>query len=120
MKITLKPVRHGTPLILEKSGDVLNVNGVAYDFSALPDGATYPRVEQANGDDVIASDGSAVLNLPFPFAGDITREGGELHVILCLPHDSSAPEETKFPAPITVTVDGPITLPPHSIEDFAV
>lgn len=100
-EITLSPVRSDTALALSKSGGVLTINGEAFDLSGVPDGATLPRAAMAC--DWLAS--------------DIERIGGALHLTLILPHGASAPQSTLHPQPITVTTDGPITLPAHSIEE---
>ena len=100
MKIIFSPIRFDTPLDLERNGDVLTINGEVFDFSAIPPGATLPR-------DAIASDW---------FAGDVERDdAGSLTIRLLLPHGANAPEETCFPAPLEVTVDGPVALPPYEV-----
>lgn len=101
MKITLTPTRWDDALSLSKSGDTLTINGEAYDMSGIPDGATLPR-EAVNCDWL---------------ASDIKRVGGTIHLTMILPHGASAPQETLYPQPITITADGPITLPAHSIEE---
>ena len=96
MKIPLSPVRRDDRLTLSKSGDVLTINGEAFDLTGLPDGATLPR-------SAISSEW---------FAGDVTRdEAGELTVPLILPHGANAPEATRFPAPLQNVADGPVILP---------
>lgn len=97
MHIFLSPMRADQPLSLSRAGDVLTINGEAFDFSALPEGGTLPRT-------AIACDW---------IAGDVTRTtGGVLTVPLILPHGPDAPQETLFPEPITLTGDGPVNLPP--------
>lgn len=98
MHITLYPVRMDETLTLSISGDSLTLNGEDLDLSTIPEGATLPR--------------SAVEGCPW-LAGDISRIDGELHLALVMPHGARAPEETRFPAPLTVTTDGPVTLPPY-------
>ena len=44
-------------------------------------------------------------------AGQPVQEGGVWQVTLILPHGPDAPEAVRYPAPITVTGDGPVTLP---------
>ena len=96
MNIIYSPVRLDTQLELSKSGDTLTLNGEAFDFTDLPNGATLPR-------SAITSDW---------FAGDVTRdEAGVLTVPVILPHGANAPEETRFPAPLENVVDGPVALP---------
>ena len=99
MKITLTPVNMAAHLTLERAGDVLTINGTAYDFGALPDGATLPR---------------AAVDCQW-LASDVERAGGALHLTLTLPHGPNAPPETRFPAPVIDPHDGPVALPPHDI-----
>jgi hypothetical protein len=103
MHITLTPVRLDTPLTLHRNGDVLTINGVTYDFGPLPEGAILPR---------------AAVDCDW-LASDVERIGGVLHLTLILPHGAHAPEVARHPAPITLTGDGPVTLPPHDIEEPA-
>ena len=104
MELKLTSQRRDTPLELIRSGDTLTINGEAFDFSELPGGATLPL-------EAIQSDW---------FAGDVHRIDGVLHVTLTLPHGANAPEETRFPAPMTLTGDGPVDLPPYEIEEETV
>jgi hypothetical protein len=101
MQITFSPMRRDGPLELSRSGDTLLVNGEAFDFSPLPEGATLPRA-------AIASD---------LFAGPVERADGTLSLTLVLPHGARAPQETLFPAPLTLTGDGPVSLPPFDTEE---
>ena len=108
MKLTFTPMRRDDQLVLSKSGDTLTINGETFDLSGITEGATLPR-------DAVACDW---------LASDIDRVGGALHLtlilILILPHGDHAPQETLFPQPVTITTDGPVNLPPHSIaEDIA-
>lgn len=96
--ITLSPQRRDDMLTATVAGDVLVLNGVSLDFGALASGETLPRAEA--GSDWIASD-------------IVRSESGEIAVTLILPHGPDAPEETRFPEPITMTADGPVPLPPH-------
>lgn len=100
MQITLSPARRDTPLTLSRTGDALTLNGEVFDFTPLPEGATLPR---------------AAINSDW-FAGPVARLGGTLHLTLLLPHGASAPQETLFPAPLTLTGNGPVTLPPYDTE----
>jgi hypothetical protein len=100
MQITLSPARRDARLDLSRNGDTLTINGEAFDFSPLPEGATLPA-------EAIASDW---------FAGPVERVDGELHLTLVLPHGADAPQETLFPAPLTLTGDGPVTLPSYEKE----
>lgn len=95
MHISFSPMRRDDTLTVIKSGDALTINGEAYDFSPLPDGAT-----------ILAGE------IPCEWiVNDVERIDGEIHLTLILPHGPNPPEEIAFPEPITVTEDGPITLP---------
>lgn len=85
------------PLNLRKQGDTLTVNGVDYDLSVIPDGATLPNAEDATG--------------CWYFTGSIERIDGELHLTLKFPVADDAPYEQRFPEPIYVTDDGEVQLP---------
>lgn len=100
MQITLSPVRRDAPLTLSRVGDTLTINGDVFDFTPLPDGATLPP-------EAIDSDW---------FVGPVERVDGVLHLTLTLPHGVNAPQETLFPAPLTLTGNGPVTLPPYELE----
>jgi hypothetical protein len=95
MHISFSPMRCDDELTVIKSGDALTINGVTYDFSPLPDGGTLPR--EAVDCEWLAS--------------DVERIDGEIHLTLILPHGPTPPPGVAFPEPITVTDDGPITLP---------
>ena len=99
MHIKLSPMRHDTPLSLERAGDLLTFNGETVDFAQLPEGATLPQ--EAIGCEWVRS--------------DVTRIDGELHLTLRLPHGPNAPHETRFPVPIIDPPDGPVALPVYSI-----
>jgi hypothetical protein len=100
MQITFSPTRRDTPMALSRSGDTLTINGEVFDFSPLPEGATLPP-------EAIASDW---------FAGPVERVDGALRLTLVLPHGANAPEETRFPAPVAMTGDGPVPMPPYEME----
>lgn len=109
MIITLSPIRSDAALTLIRQGDTLILNGVAYDFGPLPEGATLPR-------EAIACDW---------LASDVTRINGTIRLTLILPHGPiplAAPPEARVvthPEPIFVTTDGPIPLPSYSPEEAA-
>ncbi len=95
MQINFSPVRQDTRLKLERQGETLYINGTAYDFSELAEGAT----QQPDGPE------SAV------FAAPVRRCEGGLVVTLVLPHGPNAPQETLFPDTLHVRDDGPIAVP---------
>ncbi|MCQ4302210.1 hypothetical protein NAV11_20030 [Pseudomonas songnenensis] len=100
MHITLSPVRLDETLAPTLSGDVLALNGQAFDFSSLPEGGTLPA-------DAIASDW---------IVGPVSRIDGELHLTLRLPHGPNPSRAVAFPEPIRVTGDGPIALPTDEVQ----
>lgn len=95
MNITLSPIRTDELLTVTRAGDVLSINGQAFDFGPLPDGATLP-VE--------------AIDSPW-FAGAVSRVNGVLHLTLRLPHGANPSPAVAFPEPVTVTADGPVPLP---------
>lgn len=97
MTIKLSPQRRDDQLTASKQGYSLTINGVEYDFTDLPDGATLPR--EAIDCEYITS--------------DVERIDGEIHLTLLLPHGPYAPQETRFPQPLTNPTDGPLPLPPY-------
>ena len=97
MIVSFSPARIANRLTLDRAGDTLTINGEAFDFSGVPDGAILPR-------GAIQSEW---------IVGDVTRTGGVLHMPLIWPHGANAPEATRFPAPITMTGNEPVTLPPY-------
>jgi hypothetical protein len=84
-----------TTLPVSKLGDVLTINGEAFDFSQLPEGATLPAGAIGSGH----------------FEGPVGRINGELHLTLRLPHGPNPSQAVAFPQPITVTQDGPVEMP---------
>lgn len=95
MIISLSPVRMDETLTASITGDVLTLNGEAFDFTQLPEGATLPA-------EAIASDW---------ITGPVSRIDGDLHLTLRLPHGPNPSEAVSFPRPMVVMVDGEIDLP---------
>ncbi|RVK95630.1 hypothetical protein CN150_14635 [Sinorhizobium meliloti] len=95
MIIDLSPQRRDDVLEVTKAGDALTIDGVAFDFSALPDGATIPAGE-----------------VPCEWlVGPVERIAGELHLTLILPHGPSPSQAVAFPRPLIDPPDGVIGLP---------
>lgn len=86
MKISFSPVRRDGDLVLSRSGDVLTINGEAFDFSGIPDGATLPR-------DAVECDW---------LASDVERIDGNLQLTLIKPHGAKATHDDLFPQPVTL------------------
>ena len=101
MHLIFTPMRHDVRLTLSRQGDVLTINGEAFDFTALPEGASLPG-------DAIRSDW---------IAGEVSRKEGRLHIPLILPHGANAPGTTRHPEPITLNDDGPVDLPAYDTEE---
>jgi hypothetical protein len=96
MIINLTPMRRDDRPEVHRAGDVLTVDGVAYDFGPLPEGAVLPR-------SAVACDW---------LASDVTRAGGVIRLTLLLPYSHpDAPAAVRFPKPITLMDDGPVALP---------
>jgi len=102
INISLSPQFSDLDLTLEKQGDILTINGDALDFSALPEGGEYPPE---------AIDNEFVV-------GGVNRVDGTVHIAILLPYSNpDAPLSVTFPKPITVTADGPVTLPEGRIAE---
>ena len=95
MIIYFSPVRDDESMTASVAGEVLTVNGKAFNFTQLPDGATLPA-------EAIDSE---------HFVGPVERINGEVHLTLRLPHGANPPQHVAFPQPIHVTEDGPVVLP---------
>lgn len=95
MKIQFSPMRRDDRLELHRSGDVLTINGEAFDFGPLADGATLPR---------------AAVTCDW-LVSDVERIDGDIHLTLILPHGSCAPDQTLFPHMQVIAGDGPVALP---------
>ena len=95
MELSFSPIRSDAPLRLERQGDVLVVNGIAHDFTPLPDGGILPRAAVAG--DWLAS--------------DVTRQDGRIRLTVLLPHGPDPGAAQGFPAPLRLDHDGPVALP---------
>ena len=95
MKINLSPQRRDDTLTITKQGDVLTINGTAYDFTDLPDGGTLP---------------ADAVDCEYVF-GSVDRVDGEIELTLLLPHGPNATEAARFPEPIIDPADGEVELP---------
>lgn len=106
MQITLSPVRMDETLAASMVGDVLLLNGQAFDFTQLPEGATLPA-------EAISSHW---------IVGPVKRIDGEIHLTLILPHGPNPSPAVAFPEPIRVTKAGAVKLPfdaPQPAEEIA-
>jgi len=95
MTINLSPQRRDDTLSVTKSGDVLTINGTAYDFTQVPDGGLLPR---------------DAVECPW-LASNVERVNGELVLTLLLPHGANASEARRFHAPLIDVPDGEVEFP---------
>lgn len=95
MNIILTPQVRSDSLALSKSGDILTINGDAFDFSFIGDGDILPR-------DAVECE---------LLVSDVTRTDGEITLSLILPIRSAASDSAKFPEPILNAPDGDIEVP---------
>lgn len=89
------------------AGYVLTVDGAELDFGPLADGDELP---------------AGAVDCPWIIrnvARDVTRENGRVVLNLLCPIGPDAPEASRFPEPILVDSDGPVTLPAFSAENAA-
>ena len=77
------------------TGQVLNINGENFDFSAMPDGATLPR---------------SAINSEW-FAGDVEMISGDLAVTLLFPNPANYSPEQAFPVDLVGVPNGPVVFP---------
>jgi len=95
MRISFSPQRRDDTLTISRAGDILTINGEAFDFSSLPEGGTIPAGE-----------------VPCEWiVGSVHRIDGVLHLTLLLPHGPNPSPAVAFPEPIVLTVDGPVSVP---------
>lgn len=95
MHITLTPQRRNDTLVVTKAGEILTINGTAFDFSVIPEGATLP---------------ASAVSSEF-VTGEISRSAGVLYLGLLLPTGPDATAAANFPAPIINPPDGLLELP---------
>lgn len=97
----LSPAR-AAPIQYVVDQDTLFVDGIEFAFGPLLEGATLPR-------EAVGANGWLL--------SDVTRVSGVIHMTILLPHGPNAPDLTRFPEPMTVSTDGPVTLPAYSLDD---
>lgn len=102
MQLILSPQRRDDTLEASVTGEVLTLNGTAFDLSA-----------------VIETEGGALIVPDCDWiAGPVTRVGGEIVVELIVPHGPDAPPETRSPDPVAVAT-GAVDLPPYDAVEGA-
>lgn len=95
MKVLLSPQRRDDNLVVSRAGDALTVNGLVFDFSQMGEGDILP---------------AEAIDSTW-FAGPVTRTSGELVLTLFLPLPTNYSPAQAFPEPLTLTADGPVSLP---------
>lgn len=100
MRISFSPLgclpQEPKVLVLEKGiGDRIRINGELFNFDPLNDGDTIPA------DDIPCE----------WIAGHVEKIDGEVRLTVRLPHGPNPSQAVAFPAPITVTAEGPIAIP---------
>lgn len=98
MRINLVPQRRDGTLEIVRAGETLIVNGEQFDFSTMVDGDSLP--------------GDAVASPWFDAYSHIKKADGELELTLILPLPVNYSPAQASPAPLLVTADGPVALPP--------
>lgn len=94
MRINLTPIVTDKLLSVSKRGDALVINGEAYDFSSLPEGATIP---------------AGVIPCPLIF-GPVDRLGGRIVLTILLPCRYDSSHERLHSPPIIDPPDGVIAF----------
>jgi hypothetical protein len=97
MIINLSPVNGLPPLVVVKTGDVIVINDVRFDFSFVKEGDRLPS--------------SAVETSWLAIGSDVSRTNGSLELTLVMPVPSNANEAQSFPVPLGNVPDGVIKWP---------
>lgn len=95
MHIILSPQRREDTLEISKNGDILIINGEAFDFSPMNEGDTLPA-------------GATTCEW---IIGDVHKEAGELKLKLILPLPVNFSPEQAFPEPLISVPNGPVMFP---------
>lgn len=80
IKVNFSPIRGDEITTASLDGTVLTINGVAFDLSEIPDGATVKH----------------------PVIMEAIREGDDYELTFNLTHGHNAPIETRFPKPLEI------------------
>lgn len=93
MLLTLSPQRSSDTLVLERYGDLLTFNGAAVNLGEIPEGG-----------DGYDPEWTWIIE-------PVTRVDGQLRVTISLPIGPDASDAALWPEPLTLTDDGPVSLP---------
>lgn len=97
MRVQFSPCSGFHDLPWSVDGDVLTVDGTAYDFAPLAEG------------DALPAEATGCPHL----VGQIERREGDIVLTLRLPHGPSAIRERRFPEPVVIASGTP-DLPPFN------
>lgn len=100
MHLHFTPIRYDLPLVIERFGDLLRLNGWAFDFTALAEGEIW-QVEQ-----FLPAD----CPLAEIFAAPVSRKNGVVELSLLLPHGPEAGAELLYPKPQRPAPEGRIVF----------
>lgn len=96
MRIFFLPRRCDDALVLEKGiGNRIRINGELFNFDPLNNGDTIPG-------------GAIPCDWIF---GSVEKIDGEVWLSIVLPVGPNPSQAVAFPAPVTVTAEGPIAIP---------
>lgn len=91
MQITFTPIRSDGTLSVSVAGDAITIDGDTADFGFLSDGDSIP---------------ASAVNSPWIVGREVKKDGGKVHVTVCLPYVAGSPEDT-----VVAATDGTVTLP---------
>lgn len=97
--LSFSPVRMDTDISISVKGKSIKIGDEVFDFYPLPEGSELPA--------------SAVSSKWF--SGKVEYKNGVLSATIILPHGANAPEERRFPQPVTLTKSGAVVLPEYDI-----
>ncbi len=95
MRISFAPQRRDGTFTASKLGDILTINGEAFDFSVVPDGATVPA-------------GTVPCEW---IVGPVERVDGQLRLTFILPHGPNPSPAVAFPTMLVDPPDGVLAIP---------
>lgn len=101
MRIVLSPQVRDDSIAVIRTGDALTINGSAFDFAPIPEGAVLP---------------ASAVDCEF-IVGDVTRRSGQIELTLLLPITWDAPRAAAFPEPIVNPPNGRVALPTDEVPE---
>lgn len=104
MRIKFNPQRRDDELLLRIEGEIVTVNYISYDLSVIPEGATLPS-EAIYGEFL---------------SGGVSRNDGELEIVVTLPHKANSPTAITFPQDVVINEDGVVVDTANNIYPWSV